>query len=130
VSVSSIASSPSYSNPAGAEEPVQSSSQQPKSPSNTPSSSGPGDTGDTVHLSETAQIDQLAQGGQSTAVIAGTFGLTVAEVDNEIGVPTSNHAPVAAAPSGHAEHQATVTPANAETGHSKPAPAPTLSVRV
>ncbi len=122
MTISSIASSPSYPNPTGQEEPVQSSSQQPAKPAGSDS----GDALDTVHLSETAQIDQAGQQGESASVIASTFGLTVSEVDTDLGVSTASSAsssvPVAA-PSGQGEHRAAVTPAAAAPAAATPAAA-------
>ena len=133
MSISSITGSPSYSNPAIQEQHAQSSSQQ--QPAELPGTNGQ-DTGDTVHLSQGAQIQQMAQQGESASVIASTTGLTVSTVDSDLGISTTSSSVAVAAPSGHGgEHRAAATPASAApasaaTSDSKTAtPAPKLSVR-
>jgi hypothetical protein len=134
VSISSITSSPSYSNPAIQEETVQSSSQ--RQPAQLPGSDGQ-DAEDTVHLSQGAQIEQMAQQGESASAIASSTGLTTSEVDSDLGISTTAPSVAVAAPSGHhgGEHRAAAAPASAAaapaaTSGSKTAtPAPTVSVR-
>jgi hypothetical protein len=133
VSISSITSSPSYSNPAIQEQHVQSSSQP--QPAQLPGTDGQ-DPEDTVHLSQGAQIQQMAQQGESASAIASTTGLTASEVDSDLGISTTSSSVAVAAPSGHGgEHRAAAAPASATaapaaTSDSKTAtPAPTLPVR-
>ena len=45
---------------------------------------------DTVHLSELAQIHQMSQQGESASTIASTTGLTVSEVDSDLGISSSS----------------------------------------
>jgi hypothetical protein len=87
VSTSPIISSPSYSNLAVMQEPVQSSPQQ--QPAQLPGTAAQ-DTGDTVNLS---QFAQMAQQGGSPSVIAATTGLSVNEVDSNLGIPTTSSGP-------------------------------------
>jgi hypothetical protein len=87
VSTSPIISSPSYSNLDFIEETVQSSSQQ--QPAQLPGTAAQ-DTGDTVHLS---QFAQMAQQGRSPSVIAATTGLSVNQVDSNLGIPTTSSGP-------------------------------------
>ena len=82
MSTSPIISSPSYSNLAVMQEPVQSLSQQ--RPAQLPATNAQ-DTEDTVHLSRFAQ---MAHQGGSPSVIAATTGLSVNEVDSNLGIPT------------------------------------------
>jgi hypothetical protein len=133
VNISSITSSPSYSNPAIQEEHVQSSSQQ--QPAQLPGTDGQG-LEDTVHLSQGAQIQRMAQQGESASAIASATGLTASEVDSDLGISTTSSGVAVTAPSGHGgEHRAAAAPASAApapaaTTDSKTAtPAPTLSVR-
>jgi hypothetical protein len=129
VSISSITSSPSYSNPAIQEEHVQPSSQQ--QPAQLPETTAQV-TGDVVDLS---QLAQMAQQGQSASVIAATTGLTVSQVDSDLGISTTSSSVAVAAPSGHGGEHRAAAPAPAEaapaaTSDSKTAtPAPTLSIR-
>jgi hypothetical protein len=137
MSTSSITSSPSYSNPAGHEESVKSSSQQ--QPGKLPATDTQ-ITEDTVDLSQLAQIQQMAQLGESASSIASSTGLTVNEVDSDLGISTTSSSVPVAAPIGHGgEHPTAAAPttaappaaatAPAVTSHSKPAtPAPTFSV--
>jgi hypothetical protein len=87
VSISPIISSPSYSNLPVRVEPVQSSSQQ--QPAQLPGTTARG-IEDIVHLSLFAQ---MAQQGQSPSVIAGTTGLTVNEVNSDLGISTTSSSP-------------------------------------
>jgi hypothetical protein len=132
VSISSITSSPSYSNPAIQEQPVQSSSQQ---PAKLPAADDQGHE-DTVHLSQGAQIQQMAQQGESASAIASTTGLSASEVDSDLGISTTSSSVAVAAPSGHrGEHRAAApapagaAPAAATSDSKAATPAPTLSVR-
>jgi hypothetical protein len=112
VSTLPILSSPSYSNPAVEEEPVQSSSQQ--QPAQLPGINAQ-DIEDIVDLS---QFAQMAHQGASPSVIASTTGLAVSEVDSDLGISTTLSSVAVAAPL-----------APAATSDSKTAtPAPTLSV--
>jgi hypothetical protein len=143
VSISSITSSPSYSNPAIQEQHVQSSSQQ--QPAQLPGTDGQG-LEDTVHLSQGAQIQRMAQQGESASAIASATGLTASEVDSDLGISTTSSGVAVTAPSGHGgEHRAAAAPASAGPASAAPAsaapapaattdsktatPAPTLSVR-
>jgi hypothetical protein len=135
VSTSPITSSPSYSNLAVKEEPVQSSSRL--QPTQLPRTDGQAPE-DTVHLSQSAQIQQMAQQGESVSAIASTTGLTVNDVDSDLGISTTSSSVAVALPSGHGgEHRAAApaaaapaAPAAAPTSNSKTAtPPPTLSVR-
>jgi hypothetical protein len=133
VSISSINSSPSYSNPAIQEEHVQASPQQ--QPAQLPGTDGQ-DAEDTVHLSQGAQIQQMAQQGESASAIASSTGLTASEVDSDLGISTTSSSVAVAAPSGHGgEHRAAAAPASAAaapaaTSDSKTAtPASTVSAR-
>jgi hypothetical protein len=120
VSTSPIISSLSYSNPAVNYEPVQPSSQQ--QPAQLPGTTSQV-TGDVVDLS---------QQGQSASVIAATTGLTVSQVDSDLGISTTSSSVAVAAPSGHGgeHHAAAAAAAPAATSDSKTAtPAPTLSIR-
>jgi hypothetical protein len=130
VSTSPIISSLSYSNPAVNYEPVQPSSQQ--QPAQLPETTAQV-TGDVVDLS---QLAQMAQQGQSASVIAATTGLTVSQVDSDLGISTTSSSVAVAAPSGHGgEHPAAAAPVSAAAApaarsDSKTAtPAPTFSVR-
>jgi hypothetical protein len=130
VSTSAIISSLSYSNPPVNYEPVPPSSQQ--QPAQVPGTTAQV-TGDVVDLS---QLAQMAQQGQSASVIAATTGLTVSQVDSDLGISTTSSSVAVAVPSGHGgEHHAAAAPASAAaapaaTSDSKTAtPAPTLSVR-
>lgn len=75
------------SNPAIQEQDAQSSSQQ--QPAQLPGTDGQ-DPEDTVHLSQGAQIQQMAQQGESAAAIASTTGLTASEVDSDLGISTTS----------------------------------------
>lgn len=99
------------------------------------------DTQDTVDISQLAQVQQMALQGESTSLIASTTGLTVSEVDSDLGITdtTSSSSVSIDIPSGHGGGQsaaadasaptATVA-ANAATSISKAAThASTLSVR-
>jgi hypothetical protein len=120
MSISSITSSPSYSNPATQAQPVQSSSQQ--QPAQLPGT-GSQDPEDTVHLPQGAQIDQMAQQGESPSEIASTTGLSPSEVDSDLGISTTSSSVTVAAPSGHGgEHRAAAAPASAGPASAGPAP--------
>jgi hypothetical protein len=67
------------------EEPVQSSSQQ--QPAQLPGTN----VQDSVHLS---QFAQMAHEGESPSVIANTTGLTVNEVDSDLGISTTSSSPM------------------------------------
>jgi hypothetical protein len=137
MSTSSITSSLSYSNPAIQESVPSSSQRQPVKP--------PGadtlDTEDTVHLSQPVQIQQMAQQGESVSAIANDTGLTLSEVDSDLGISTTSSSVPVAVPRGHGGgHPAAAAPvaaaatspaaAPAATSHSKTAtPTATLSVR-
>jgi hypothetical protein len=131
---SPITSSPSYSNLAIQEEPVQSSSGQHLLPAQL-SGTKPQDTEDVVQLSQLAQIQQMAQQGESASAIAGTTDLPVSEVDSDLGILTTSTSVPLAAPHGHGgEHHAAAAsapaPLQAAKNDSEAAtPAPTLSVR-
>jgi hypothetical protein len=132
MSISSITSSPSYSNAAVQEEPVPSSSHQ--QPPQHPQTNAQ-DPVDTVHISQSAQIQQLAQRGESAAVIASAYGLSVSDVDSDLGISTTSSSAPIAAPSAHGgEHRAAPAPASAAAptaaaSYSKTVtPAPTLSL--
>jgi hypothetical protein len=131
VSISSITSSTSYSSPAIQEQHVPSSSQP--QPAQLPVSGGQ-DPEDTVQLSQGAQIQQLAQQGESANAIASTTGLTASEVDSDLGISTTSSTVAVPAPSGHGGgHRAAAAPAAAAAppaaAPAAPAPAPRLSVR-
>jgi hypothetical protein len=87
VSISPIISSPSYSSLPVRLEPVQPSSQQ--QPAQVPGTTAR-DIEDIVHLS---QFAQMAQQGGSPSVIAATTGLSVNEVDSNLGIPTTSSGP-------------------------------------
>ena len=87
MSISSITSYPSYSNAAVREEPVQSSAHQP--PAQPPATSAQYAV-DTVHISQAAQIQQLAQRGESASAIASAYGLSVSDVDSDLGISTTS----------------------------------------
>lgn len=54
------------------------------------------DTADVVQLSQGAQVQQLAMQGVGTSAIASSTGLTVTEVDTDLGItPASTSVPVA-----------------------------------
>jgi hypothetical protein len=137
MSTSSITSSPSYFNPAGQEESVKSSSQQ--QPTKLPGAATQ-ITEDTVDLSQLAQIQQMAQLGESASAIASSTGLTLNEVDTDLGISTTSSSVPVAAPTAHGgSHPAAAAPATAAptaaatapavTSHSKTAtPASTFSV--
>ena len=121
MSISSITSSPSYSNPAIQEQHAQSSSQQ--QPAQLPGTDGQ-DPEDTVHLSQGAQIQQMAQQGESASAIASTTGLTASEVDSDLGISTTSSSVAVATPRGHGgEHRAAAAPAPAAPAPAAPAPA-------
>jgi hypothetical protein len=133
VSISSITSFPSYSNPAVQEESVQSSARQARAQFPGTDTQG---TAYTVHLSQLAQIQQMANQGESASAIASTYGLAVSDVDSDLGISTTSSSVPVIAPSGHGrEHRAATEPASAAaataaTSYSKTAtPAPTFSVR-
>jgi hypothetical protein len=121
VSTSPIISSPLYSNLAVMEQPVQSSFQQePAQLSGTNAQ----DIEDIVQLS---QFAQMAHQGGSPSVIASTIGLTVSEVDRDLGISTTSSSVIVAAPRGHGGENLA---APAAASDSKTATlAPTLSVR-
>ena len=58
------------------------------------------DTTDTVHLSVNAQVKQLSQSGESASAIANNTGLTVTEVDSDLGITTAALSAPVAVPSG------------------------------
>ena len=87
MSTSPIISSPSYSNLAVMEEPVQSASQQ--QPAQFPGTDAE-NIEDVVHLS---QFAQMALQGGSPSVIASTTGLSVSTVDSDLGIPTASPSP-------------------------------------
>ena len=123
MSISSITSSPSYSNPAIQEEQVKSSSQQ--QPAQLPGTDGQ-DAEDTVHLSEGAQVEQMAQQGESASAIASSTGLTASEVDSDLGISTTSSSVAVTAPRDLGREQPAVP---AATSDSKTAtPVPTLLV--
>ena len=110
MSISSITSFPSYSNPAVEDEPAQSSSYQ--RPAQLPGTNAQ-DPVDTVDISQSAQIQQLAQQGESAAAIASAYGLTVSDVDSDLGISTTSSSVPIAAPTGHGgEHPAATAPAS------------------
>jgi hypothetical protein len=137
MSISSITSPLSYSNPA-IQESVQSSSQ--RQPVKLPAAEAQ-DTEDTVHLSQPVQIQQMAQQGESVSSIANATGLTLSEVDSDLGISTTSSNVPVAVPRGHGGgHPADAAPvaaaaashaaAPAATSQSKTAtPTATLSVR-
>ena len=121
MSISSITSFPSYSNPAVEDEPAQSSSYQ--RPAQLPGTNAQ-DPVDTVDISQAAQIQQLAQQGESAAAIASAYGLTVSDVDSDLGISTTSSSVPIAAPTGHGgEHPAATAPASAAPAPAAPAPA-------
>ena len=133
MSTSSISNSPLYSNLAVQEEGAKSSSlQQPAKRPETDTQI----TEDTVQLSQFGQIQQMAQQGESASAIASSTGLTVSEVDSELGISTTSSSIPVAVPIGHGGAHPAAAPrpataaAPAATSQSKTAtPAPTLSVR-
>lgn len=133
MSISPITSSLSYSTPVIQEGSVQSSSQQQPA-----QFSGRDAQEDTVQLSQVAQIQQMAQQGESASSIASNMGLTVSEVDSDLGISTTSPSVPVAAPSGHGGgHSAASAPASDATvgatgasSTSKAAvPAPSVSVQ-
>ena len=120
MSTSPIISSPSYLNLAVTEEPVQSPSQQ--QPAQLPGTHAQ-DIEDTVHLS---QFAQMAHQGESPSVIASTTGLTVNDVDGDLGISTTSSSVAVTAPRDLGGEQPAVP---AATSDSKTAtPVPTLLV--
>jgi hypothetical protein len=137
VSVSQMTGSSSHHNPAVHGNSVQSSSQhfhlQPAQLPVTQAKSAE----DSVHLSQLAQIQQMALQGESASAIASATGLTVSQVDSDLDVSTTASSVSAAASSSHSGVRAataalpsgSTAAANAVTSASKAAaPAPTLSV--
>ena len=121
MSTSPIISSPSYSNLAVIQQPVQSSSQQQQAQLSVTAAQ---DIEDIVQLS---QFAQMAHQGGSPSVIASTTSLTVSEVDRDLGISTTSSSVIVAAPRGHGGENPA---APAATSDSKTAtPVPTLSVR-
>jgi len=118
VSTSPIIISPSYSNLAVNEEPVQSSSQQQQAQLSVTAAQ---DIEDIVQLS---QFAQMAHRGESPSVIAGTTGLTVKDVDSELGISNTLSNVAVAAPRGLEGGQ----PAAPAALSASKTPAPTLSV--
>lgn len=82
---------------------------------------------DTVRLSQLAQIQQMAQRGETASAIASTTGLPVSQIDSDLDLSTSSSSVVVAAPSGHGGGHA-AAPA-ASSAPAAATPGSTLSVR-
>ena len=134
MSISPITVSPSYPDPIVQQRSVQSSSQNQQVPL---PATGTQNTEDTVYLSQGAQIQQMAQQGESASVIANSTGLSVREVDSDLGISTSSSSVPVAASGGHGGGQpaapvqaaAPATASSAAPAGPTAASAPRLSVR-
>ena len=87
MSISLITNSPSFLNPDVHDNSVQFSSQQ---QAGQLSGFGAQLNGDTVHISELAQVQQMALRGVSAPTIAGITGLMVSQVDSYLGISTTD----------------------------------------
>jgi hypothetical protein len=119
MSTSSISSSPSFTNPAVQVGSVKSSSQQ--QPAKVPGTDTL-ITEDTVQLSQPAQIQQMAQQGESASAIASATGLTVSEVDSDLGISTTSSSVPVAVPIGHGGGHPAAAPAPAAAAASQSNP--------
>jgi hypothetical protein len=89
VSLSAIATSPAYTDPFV----QQQQAAQPASQNHSASRPGSGGSGaehpsEAAHLSASAEVQQLAREGANSVAIAVSTGLTVSEVDGDLGIST------------------------------------------
>jgi hypothetical protein len=98
VSISPITDSPSNSDPVVQQQSIQSSSQNQQGPL---TGTGTQNTEDSVKLSQEAQVDQMALQGESASLIAMITGLSVGEIDNDLGISTSTSSIPVASSGGH-----------------------------
>ena len=125
-----ISGSSSNSDPVVQQPSAQSSSQ--KQPAPLPGT-GAQNTEDTVQLTQGAQIQQMAQQGESASEIASSTGLSISVVDSDLGISTSSSVPVAT-PGGHsgglssASAHVAAPPSAAANAAPTTTSAPTLSV--
>lgn len=129
MSISAIANSPLYSNSV-----VQSSAPQ---PAQLPETEAP-NTEDTVQLSQLAQVQQMAQQGESPSAIAGNMGLPVSQVDSDLGISTTSSSVPVATLGGHGGGESAASASASDAGESTAAttdtsqastPTPAVSVR-
>jgi hypothetical protein len=124
LSTLSIISNPaSYFNPVFEQQPVPATAQQPVVPAiNTQS------VEDSVQLSELAQILQMYQQGENATLIASSTGLTVNEVDSDLGISTTASSVPVAVTHGHAAEQSAASAPAAASGSNTTTAATALSV--
>ncbi|HUD56505.1 MAG TPA: hypothetical protein VMR02_14850 [Terracidiphilus sp.] len=130
MSILPISGSSSDSGPVVQQPSAQSSTQ--KQPAPLPGT-GAQNPEDTVELTQTAQIQQMAQLGEGASEIASSTGLSISVVDSDLGISTSSSVPVAT-PGGHgggpspaAGHEA-ASPSAASNAAPTTTSSPTLSV--
>ncbi len=107
MSVSAIATSPAYSDPFV----QQQQAAQPASQAHSAARPGSGgvsaaDYSDAAHVSASAEVQQLAHEGANSIAIAVSTGLTVSEVDSDLGISTGATGSAGSVPSGQTSGQA------------------------